>query len=315
MKKNYIITAHKNPQQLARLVHSLNDHNAAFYIHINADVDIAPFEAVLSFPYVFFIQDRVKCIWGNFGLVQATINVMTFIAETNTEGWCIWLSGQDYPVKNAEQREAVLAQNEGFNFIDLNPVEYVLPTQWKKRLLYYRFTPSQKQYDYFLLPGIFTIHFLKHFPQNLAKIFLLLSKGITLNTIFSKIKHKRTHPVNIAPYGGSTWWALNFATLKKVVSFIRANTAFVQYHQDTSIPDELFFQTIINHLCQTDPSIKIKPSLTFVNWNLTNAGSSPAVFTAENYSEIMQLPETKIFARKFDAEVDSAILDLIDRSV
>ena len=43
MQKNYLVLAHKNPDQLYRMITALNDNVSHFFIHIDAKSPIAPF--------------------------------------------------------------------------------------------------------------------------------------------------------------------------------------------------------------------------------------------------------------------------------
>lgn len=42
MQKNYLVLAHKNPDQLYRMITALNDNVSHFFIHIDAKSPIAP---------------------------------------------------------------------------------------------------------------------------------------------------------------------------------------------------------------------------------------------------------------------------------
>lgn len=48
MYKNYIILAHKNPQQIKHLIEKLNDDNSRFFIHVDLNSDSKPFKSILS---------------------------------------------------------------------------------------------------------------------------------------------------------------------------------------------------------------------------------------------------------------------------
>ena len=48
MQKNYLILAHKNPQQLTRMIKTLDDGNSKFFIHLDAKTPIEPFTAQLE---------------------------------------------------------------------------------------------------------------------------------------------------------------------------------------------------------------------------------------------------------------------------
>ena len=44
MRLNYLILAHKNPEQLARMIERLNGENIFFFVHIDADIDIISYK-------------------------------------------------------------------------------------------------------------------------------------------------------------------------------------------------------------------------------------------------------------------------------
>lgn len=48
----YLISAHKDPRQLARTVQALHTGNARFFIHVDANVDIKPFIAAFAPPHL-----------------------------------------------------------------------------------------------------------------------------------------------------------------------------------------------------------------------------------------------------------------------
>lgn len=43
MKIAYLISAYKDPQQLARMVLALHTKDTSFFVHVDANVDIKPF--------------------------------------------------------------------------------------------------------------------------------------------------------------------------------------------------------------------------------------------------------------------------------
>ena len=95
MQKNYLILAHKNPQQLARMIKTLDDGNSKFFIHLDAKTPIEPFTAQLQDEHIIFIPERVRCIWGDFSIVLATIHLMEAAAKAQSKGFFILMSGQD----------------------------------------------------------------------------------------------------------------------------------------------------------------------------------------------------------------------------
>ncbi|AMD84562.1 hypothetical protein SAMN05444369_10660 [Capnocytophaga haemolytica] len=62
MIKNYIILAHKAPEQLQRMITQLDDEDAMFFIHLDAKADLTAFEQVVKGPRVQFITQREHCL-------------------------------------------------------------------------------------------------------------------------------------------------------------------------------------------------------------------------------------------------------------
>ena len=50
MKIAYLISAYKDPQQLARMVLALHTEDARFFVHVDANVDIKPFINTITPP-------------------------------------------------------------------------------------------------------------------------------------------------------------------------------------------------------------------------------------------------------------------------
>jgi hypothetical protein len=78
MKKAYLIMVHKNPRQMARLIHSLNHPDVDFFIHVDKKSDAQPFKQISSMKHVNFISDRIDVDWGGFGGVEATLSLMNW---------------------------------------------------------------------------------------------------------------------------------------------------------------------------------------------------------------------------------------------
>jgi hypothetical protein len=71
------------------------------------------------------------------------------------------------------------------------------------------------------------------------------------------------------------------------------------------IPDELFFQTIVLHSPFADTVVN--DNLRYIDWSRRPA---PAILHAQDFPSL--IGSGKLFARKFDANVDARILDMLD---
>ncbi len=313
MEINYIILAHKNPQQVLRLIDRLNTIHCNFYIHIDKGVNITPFkEALSNNTNVFFLADthREYGTWGDLGIVKATIAILSKIVKDNRSGYCVLLSGQDYPLQNNESIIDFFAINYGTNFMDIFSLPYM--SGWGtggglNRLNQYKINISTKRMDFIQLPSIFENTFYKR--QTIGKLKKLIkSKQFSE---FNKLFVKRKLPKYIKPYGGSQWWALPIETVYNILSFINSNPKYLSYHEDTLLPDEIFFHTILMHLKDKIEKIIIKPSITYVNWERKDT-PLPVMFTKYDMAELKIKSENKLFARKFDSDIDQEILNQID---
>ena len=301
-KINYLILAHKNPEQLERMIKTLNDEHSCFYIHIDKKTDINLFSSLKKINTVTFIENRVDNVWGDFSSVIATINLVEVALKKEKKGMFILLSGMDYPIKPKQAIHSFINLNSDKNFIDMEPANEVWDS-FNRRSHYYKVSLSSTRGDFVLLKGL-NLRTLKYF---------FLGK-IPLHELIKIISKKRKLHLNLDFYGGSQWWAMNFNTLTKVQDYIITNKATLyDYFKYSLLPDEWFFQSIIHHLKKTDLSIRTEKSLTYVNWTRKNC-NLPVTFVNQDIDELMNQKEGLLFARKFDIEMDLHILDSIDKN-
>lgn len=316
MEINYIILAHKNPQQVQRLIDRLTSPDSHFYIHIDKGAEIIPFTDVLSNnPNILFVPDEFReyGTWGDLGIVKATIAALSQIVENKRNGYCVLLSGQDYPLQNNQSIHNFFKINYGINFIETFPLPH--RDGWGidggfNRLTQYKINLSNTRRDFIQLPTLFEKAF--YSKPTIHKLLKLLEKKHY--SAFLKIFKKRQIPNHLKPYGGGQWWAFPIETVKIILTFIDSNPKYIRYHENTLLPDEIFFHSILMHLKETKDSLIVKPSITYVNWERKNT-PLPVLFTKEDYKELKKESEYKLFARKFDTEIDEQILDCIDREL
>jgi hypothetical protein len=300
IRKTYLILAHKNPNQLKRLLDRLNDDLSFFYIHIDRKSDVEQFVNLIVGDNIKFITNRINCLWGDFSQVIATINLMEEVVKTKRDGIVILLTGQDYPIKNLSEIDRFIGENSEYNFIDAVPVEKIWES-YKDKIESYKFNVSAAR-------G----HCVTYRKVSKASLRSFLHREISLGQLFLLLK-KRKLKLGLRQYGGSAWWAFNYETLVKMHSFINDNyKKLYDYYKYTTCPDEIFFQTIAQYLSEQDESIKIAPSLTYVNWLRNPTSASPLTFTIDDLEELKSQPSASLFARKFDITLDENILDALD---
>ena len=302
MQKNYLILAHKNPLQLGRMIERLDDGASKFFIHLDAKTPIEPFAACLEGAHIRFIDKRERCVWGDFSIVQATIRLME--AASEEQGVFILMSGQDYPIQSQGYINDFLQCNKEFDFIEIEPLEEKWkPKMVKDKLEHYHILHSEERghsncYAPFAHCSVF---------QKLRTLMHLLKGRLSMKNF----KLLCSLPKRIAPferqYAGSQFWAFSERTFYAVLNYIREHKAALEgYYKYTSSPDEIYFHSVLMDLVAKDSTIKLKEQITYVNYFRKNN-----VFITEDFDKLTSA-KGKLFARKFDTDIDIEILNKLD---
>lgn len=121
---------------------------------------------------------------------------------------------------------------------------------------------------------------------------------------------RRRIPQRLRPFGGSSYWCLTRDCVEYIARFTGRNRSFVDFFKHVDIPDELIFQTLLMN-SPLAPTI-VNDDMRYINWKDEDV-SSPSVLGVHDFPELAR--STKLFARKFDTQVDVEILDRIDREI
>ena len=302
MQKNYLILAHKNPLQLSRMIERLDDGASKFFIHLDAKTPIEPFAACLEGAHIRFIEPRERCVWGDFSIVRATIHLME--AASKEQGVFILMSGQDYPIQSKAYINAFLESNKEFDFIEIELLEEKWkPKMVKDKLEHYHILHSEERghsncYAPFAHCSVF---------QKVRTLTHLLKGRLSMKNF----KLLCSLPKRVAPferqYAGSQFWAFSERTFYAVLNYIREHKVALEgYYKYTSSPDEIYFHSVLMDLVAKDSTIKLKEQITYVNYFRKNN-----VFVTEDFDKLTS-EKGKLFARKFDTDIDIEILNKLD---
>lgn len=312
---NYIILAHSNPEQLKRLASNLLGENIYIYIHIDLNTKIIDFSELLNHENIFFIEDRVRCLWGDYSLVKATLNSIKKIIADKRDGHIVLLSGHDYPLHSAKNIQMFFEYNKKINFIECIPLKEAWPNHFKYRIQAYKYHFTNEKSDFVCIPTIFSFR-----PRGILrnlKILLIRSikdKKIKHLKILYKFFLYKKPPKEVDFFGGSQWWAIHIETMKEIIAYIDREKEFKKFFFDSVIPDEVFFQTAIMKLKKNGHDIYINPPLTYIKWG-SKTDNSPKTLKIENHKEIMDASDNFLFARKFDSNIDDEIIKLIEARI
>lgn len=301
MKLAYLILAHKNPEQLKRLIRVLNVPGCFFFIHIDKKSDLRAFEKELNtlhFSNIQLIQYR-NVRWGSISQTEARIALLRMALSSNEKyTHFVMLSGQTYPIRSISDFLNLLQDQPETTFMEHHAIPYDgLINKGLDRIECYAYTIFGRRVTYL--------------PKSYFKTFNF--KGKLLNAVLSMVHFltkKRRFPEYISAYYGIDWWVLTKQAADYIMDFIYVHPDYHKYHRYTKNTSEIYFPSI---LAGTDyPGKIVNDSLNYMEWLQDDSGH-PKILGIEDVDKLKN--SGMYFARKFDANVDSEIFDYLDENV
>jgi len=266
----YVLLCHKEPEAVIAQASRLTAAGDLIAIHHDAAAPRAEFELIrdrlADNPSVVLVQDRRRCGWGDWSLVDATLRTLrTALAAFPTASHFYMLSGDCLPIRSAEQARA---------FLDADDVDYI------------------ETHDFFTSGWIRTglceerLAYRHLFNERRHKRLFYLSLDIQ-----RRLGLNRALPTGLGIRIGSQWWCLRRDTVERVLGFCTDRPEVPRFFRHTWIPDETFFQTIVWHLVPAT-QIRCRP-LTFLMF--TDYGM-PVAFHDDHLDLLLR--QDGLFARK-----------------
>lgn len=270
----YILLCHKDPDAVIAQARRLSDAGDCLAIHFDARAASEDFarihDALADNPNVTFAPRRLKCGWGEWSLVAATLEASKAALDAFPRATHFYmLSGDCMPIKTAEYVHGFLAEAdadyiESFDYFESGWIK----TGFVEERLIYRHYFNERERKWL---------FYKSFE---------LQKRIGL---------KRRIPEDLQMMIGSQWWCLRRKTLSAVLGFAAERRDVMRFFSTTWIPDETFFQTIVRHLI---PREEIRSrTLTFL---MFSDYGMPVSFYNDHHD--LLLAQDALFARKISPE-------------
>jgi len=270
----FILLCHKDPDAIIRQAQMLTAAGDYMAIHFDASAKPSHFAqikaALADNPNVAFANKRIKCGWGEWSLVQASLNAVEAAVDQFPRATHFYmLSGDCMAVKSAKYAHEFLdsADVDYIESFDYFESDWIKTGMKEERLIYRHWFNERTQ------------------PKRFYGAFNLQRKlGLT-----------REIPSDIQVQIGSQWWCLRRRTIEWIIDFTRQRKDVMRFFRTTWIPDETFFQTLVRHLVPDD-EIKTR-TLTFLMF--TDYGM-PVTFYNDHYD--LLLSQDYLFARKISAE-------------
>ena len=309
MKILYLIQSHKNPKQIYRLVRTLKKSSPNSFVLISHDIngcylDTIPLQDLPEVEVIKGLGGR-----GDFSIIQGYLDALDWLFSHNVQfDWLFNLSGQDYPTQPLTKVEKFLSETKYDGFIRYcNVLSDSGQNPWGSREGRDRYL-----YQYWRSNG-----YLSRWQKALVKL-----PRMTVNNIQNLVRinssyglmlglHSNSFPFNshFICYAGSYFHIISRRCVEYLYEFCKQNNRLIVYYKKTFIPDESFIQSVLVNsglfnFCNNNKR--------YYNWSNSSNGS-PRTFTAIDYSKIVN--SNSFFARKFDTQQDSKIIDMLEARV
>lgn len=269
----FILLCHKNPTQVVDQVNLLTSAGDYVSVHFDANGSVADYEVLQTGladnPNVCF-ANRVKCGWGEWSLVQGTLNAVNAGFGTFPEATHFYMiSGDCMPIKPIRYMHRFLRNNDR-DYIEHNDF---FASDWikvglKEERLVYRHWFNERERK----------------PLFYASV-----------KAQRALKLERALPADLQIMIGSQWWVLRRATIAKVLDLIKQRPDILRFFKTTWIPDETFFQTLVLHLVpRTEVQSRTLTFLSFSDYGL------PTMFYEDHHDFL--LAQDYLFARKISSQ-------------
>ncbi len=270
----YILLCHKDPDAIVLQAERLTSAGDYISIHFDARAPLAQFrqirDALADNPNVTIVRPRIRCGWGEWSLVQATLNAVEAAVEAFPRASHFYmLSGDCMPIKSAEYAHGFLDGHDRdfIESVDFFDSDWIKTGMKEDRLIYRHFLNERKHKALFY-----------------ASVELQRRLGL-----------KRSIPADIRMQIGSQWWCLRRRTVEWILEFTRKRRDVMRFFRTTWIPDETFFQTLVRHLVpETEIESRTLTFLMFSDYGM------PVTFYNDHYD--LLLGQDYLFARKISPE-------------
>ena len=306
MKVAILLLAHKNEAQLRRLIGALRHENVDIFVHLDKKASFS--KDALADTGVIFTENQLDVGLFEFSMVEAEKELIHTAKNHGKYDYFVLLSGQCYPLVSMESLVKTLQEQYPKPLIEI-----VAPTQTNYVKKNFRHVTAMKRFK------LQTYAFLKkHFSYKGYRALRYIPGGFTwvmsgIKELFVGSPKARLDKMGIATYCGSQWWILPDTVIDRMEKFF-TDKAFCRIVSDCFSSDETFFQTAImaqqeeNGVCLDENGNYMQGQ-----WFFIFDGGHPILLNQEYFAQITQ--SGMLFARKFDTDYDTQILDSIDRFI
>jgi len=280
----YIILAHHKPEQVARLVGRLSSSTDVVYVHVDRKSDLASFQeafAKLPRPPVV-LRRRVRVYWASYSHIKATmLGIRAALRSERRFSHLVLLTGQDYPIRSTAEIQSFFAGAKGHSYIS-----------WSAGAGREVHDSERRGNAVWLWSG-------EMWPLNWWHV----SLGDRWWHLQPRVR--RRIPRGLTPHQGLAYWSITPEAAAYCLRSTRRRPTLRWFFNFVFIPDENLFQMLL--LASPLRDTLVNEDLRHMNWD----GYHPKTLRMHDLDSMRA--SDKLFARKFDIDVDAAVLDELDR--
>jgi hypothetical protein len=295
----YFVQTHRTPVQVLRLLGALRRGSPGALLVVGHDPAAEPLDprALEALEARSFrpVHPPRRGYWSMFEPFVEAVELLDRLGPSYD--WLVYLSGQDYPVRPLEASEGFLAASPYDGYLTWFDAEAESPEGRRRQgrvRYFYRYTDR---------PGaVATLRLLRKANGLQPWWHVHLVYGPRLGV---RVRGTPFGP-GLRPCWGSQWTTLRRACAERVAEAAREGSALVEQFRRTVCPDEAFVQTVLVN----DGRFRLcNDSLRYVDMRGSRDGRPRVLGLADGPA---LAAGGWAFARKFDVDVDAAILDWLD---
>lgn len=287
----YMIIAHRQFDLLAKLITALDDERNDIFVHIDAkvrDFDFEKFKVLPKRSRIYFTP-RIGVTWGDFSQVKCELILLAEVDKMQKSGrvydYVHLISGADLPIKSNDEIHRFFNENAGRQFVHFTADN--VSESSEGRIRYY--------------------HLFRRHRNLFTKILAQIALRVQMLCGVNRLKNK-----NIKVQKGCNWFSITGAFAAYIA---QASKPLEKIFRFSYCGDEVFVQTaLLNSPFADDVYMKNCGNnhlacARLIDWQRGN----PYVFKMQDFDLIKNSPA--MFARKFDMDVDSEIIDKVLKSI
>lgn len=283
-KHAILIMAHNNLWSLKELIKTLDSGYFDIFVHLDlkCKIEEKDLENICKISKLVILK-QIDIRWADYSQIECELLLLSEAQKNDYYSYFHLISGVDLPIKSNKDLYSFF-ENSKKEFIHFESEKLPL----KKFSYYHLYNLNMKNYRN------------NNFNKLVNKFFLLIQK-----IFFIKINN------NIEFHSGANWFSITNSCAEYIFSKKKEIERIYKYSRSG---DESFLQTFVynskfkNNLYNLEFNDDYDSCKRYIDWKRGN----PYVFKLDDYDNIVQ--SSCFFARKFDENIDKAIIEKIIES-